>query len=54
MLIKIFTAGTAEELELEMNIWLRHNSYRVARISHSSGANGYSALVLYQNKEIIH
>lgn len=48
MRIKTFKSITLEELELEMNIWLKNNSYRVARISHAEGPNGYSCMVLYQ------
>ena len=49
MRVKIFKASTVEELELEMNIWLRTNSYKVARISHSGSDGDYTALVLYQH-----
>lgn len=49
MRIKTFKAETLEELELEMNIWLKNHSYKVARISHSEGPNGYSSMVLYQS-----
>lgn len=49
MRVKMFKAKTVEELELEINIWLSNNSYKVARISHSGCSDNYTAMVLYQH-----
>lgn len=49
MRIKTFHATTLEELELTLNKWLKDNSYKVIRMSHAEGVNGYSVLVLYKH-----